>query len=65
MEKSKQWQSADNSFYFKANDDELNCNDNGNLGDANDNYSGGLVLLGLRPRKKGVPTTAPGPLCIS
>jgi len=40
------WQSAGNSFFFEANDDELYCNDTGNLGRAHDIYSGGLVLLG-------------------
>lgn len=53
------WQSADNSLYFKANDDKLDVNDNGNLDNANDNYSGGLVLLGLSLRKKS-PDVASG-----
>lgn len=51
-EKTKSWQSADNSLYFKANDDNLDFNDNGNLGNANDNYSGALLFLGLSLRIK-------------
>ena len=51
-EEANSWQSAGNSLYFKANDEEFNVNDNGNLDNANDNYSGGLVLLGLSLRKK-------------
>lgn len=45
MEKGKFWSSADYSLYFKANDNNLNFNHR-NL-NANDNYSGGLLLLGL------------------
>lgn len=41
------WQDAQNSLNFKANDDELKFDNKGNLGHANDNYSGGLFVLGL------------------
>ncbi|MFA4880160.1 MAG: hypothetical protein WC650_00850 [Candidatus Doudnabacteria bacterium] len=51
------WQSVDNSLYFKANDDKLNFDNTDNLGYANDNYSGGLLFLGLSLRKKGAPFT--------
>lgn len=42
----KRW-SADYSLNFKANDDNADFGNRTNLGNANDNYSGGLVLLGL------------------
>ena len=41
------WQSADYSLNFKANDDKLDFNNTDNLANANDNYSGGLLFLGL------------------
>lgn len=41
------WQSSDNSLYFNANDDNLNFDNRINLDNANDNYAGGLVVLGL------------------
>ena len=44
------WQSAKFSLYCKANDDEFNF-DNRNL-DANDNYSGGVSVLGKCLLKK-------------
>jgi len=40
------WQSV-NSLNFKANDDKLNFDNTDNLANANDNYSGGLLFLGL------------------
>ncbi len=43
-ERSNVWQSAENSLNFKANDENLEFN-NRNL-NANDNYSGGLLVLG-------------------
>jgi len=45
--KTKLWQSADYSLNFKANDDKLDFDNTDNLADANDNYSGGLLFLGL------------------
>ena len=43
----KLWQSREHSLYWKANDDKLDFDNKANLGNANDNYSGGLVFLGL------------------
>jgi len=56
---AKSFQSADNSLYFKANDDNLDANDNGNLGNANDNYSGGLFFFRLSLRNKGAHSELP------
>lgn len=58
--KIKSWNSADYSLNFKANDDNANF-DNRNL-NANDNYSAGLVLLGLCLNKKRAPYD--GALCL-
>jgi len=41
------WQEPSNSLYLKANDDRLNFDNKADLGNANDNYSGGLFVLGL------------------
>ena len=41
------WQSAEYSLNFKANDDKLDFDNKSNLDNANDNYSGGLFVLGL------------------
>ena len=41
------WQSEQYSLYFNANDDNANFDNRTNLDDANDNYAGGLVVLGL------------------
>jgi len=41
------WQAADDSLYFKANDDKLNFDNRVNLANANDCSSGGLLFLGL------------------
>ena len=41
------WQSSNYSLYFKANDDRLNFDDADDLVNANDDYSGGLLFLGL------------------
>ena len=41
-----QWQGARGSLYFKANDAELKFDRGGNLGGADDYYSGGLFVLG-------------------
>ena len=41
------WQSADYSLNFKANADRLSFDNTDNLANANDNYSGGLLFLGL------------------
>ena len=40
-------QSVDYSLNFKANDDKLDFDNTDNLANANDNYSGGLLFLGL------------------
>ncbi len=61
MEKGKKWQG--NSLYFKANDDKLDFN-NRNL-NANDNYSGGLVVLGKSLHFKKSPRSTAGTLCLS
>lgn len=41
------WQSPQYSLYFNANDDNAKFDNRDNLANANDNYSGGLLLLGL------------------
>ena len=41
------WQSAEYSLYLNPNDDNLNFDNRANLGNANDNYSGGLLFVGL------------------
>lgn len=41
-----QWQSSDDSLCFRAYDDDLDFGIRSNLGDASDNYAGGLVVLG-------------------
>jgi hypothetical protein len=46
-EKTNYLQSSDYSLYFKANDDKLNFNNKANLGNANDNYSSGLLFLAV------------------
>jgi len=49
------WQSPDDSLYFKANDDNLNFDNRGNLADANDNYSSGLLFFGSAIYNKEAP----------
>ena len=44
--KTVEWQSAGYSLYFNANDDNANFDNRSNLGNANGNYAGGLVVLG-------------------
>lgn len=46
-ERTNSWQSAEYSLNFKANDDNLNFDNTDNLANANDNYSGGLLFVGL------------------
>jgi len=41
------WQSTDYSLNFKANDDKLDFDNTDNLANANDNYSGSLLFVGL------------------
>ncbi len=48
MEKGKHlWQSSDYSLNFNANDDNANFDNRDNLSNANDNYSGGVLFVGL------------------
>jgi|GEM_PF-3195591 len=54
-EKANFWQSSENSLYFKANDDNANFDNRANLADANDNYSGGLLFIGLCLNKSQEP----------
>jgi hypothetical protein len=54
-ERTNYWQSPGHSLYFKANDDRLNFNNRGNLGNANDNYSSGLLFLGSAQYNRGSP----------
>ncbi len=51
------WQSAENSLNLKANDDKAKFDNKGNLGNANDLYSGGL-LFWLCPHLKELPSGA-------
>lgn len=61
MERGNFWQSSENSLYFKANDDKANFDNRGNLANANDNYSGGLLFLGLCLNKGASLQEAPLP----
>lgn len=45
--RTNSWQSPGYSLCFKANDDKLDFDNTDNLTNANDNYSGGLLFLGL------------------
>ncbi|MBU2036831.1 hypothetical protein KJ866_01305 [Patescibacteria group bacterium] len=45
-EKANFWQSPDYSLNFKADDDNLNFDNRSDLGEANGNYSSGLLFLG-------------------
>ncbi len=48
MEKGNHWQAVfEQSLNFKANDAKLKFDNKDNLGNANDNYSGGLLFVGL------------------
>ena len=51
-ERANYWQSADYSLYFKANDENADFDNRGNLANANDNYSAGLVFFGLCLKNK-------------